>query len=239
MFKTKKISNLNDSLININDSLFLTFDMDWCSDFVLSYCLDILEKKNVGGTFFVTHDTPLLNRIKENPNMELGIHPNFNFLLNGDYRYGKDYKEVIDHYLSLVPNAISVRSHSLVQSSGILDYFNEKGLIFDLNLFIPRNSEIQLKLFKNWSQGLLRVPYFWEDDAHILYKDNNSVDHYLCFPGLKVFDFHPIHLYLNTENLARYERVKSDLNNKALLDQNINHNNFGVRNFLNSLLEKC
>ena len=60
---------------------------------------------------------------------------------------------------------------------------------------------------------------------------------YLCFPGLKVFDFHPIHLYLNTENLVEIWKVKSDLNNKALLDQNINHNNFGVRNFLNSLLE--
>lgn len=237
--KTKKISSLIDSSISIKDSIFLTFDMDWCSDFVLSYCLDILEKKNIAGTFFVTHNTPLLDRIKSNPNMELGIHPNFNFLLNGDFRFGENYKQVIDYYLNLVPDAVSVRSHSLVQSSGILDYFHEKGLIFDVNLFIPRNSGIQLKLFKSWSDGQFRVPYFWEDDAHILYKDSNSVDHYLSFPGLKVFDFHPIHIYLNTENLARYERIKGDLDNKVVLDKNINQNNFGIRNFFDNLIEKC
>ena len=234
----KTIRELRDSKINFDESIFLTFDIDWCSDFVLSFCLDLLEEKNIGGTFFITHDTPLLNRIRENPKMELGIHPNFNFLLNGDFRYGKNFKEVVDYYLKIVPEAISVRSHSLVQSSGILDYFDEKGLVFDVNLLIPRNSGIELKLFKSWSKNLIRVPYFWEDDTHILYKDINSVDYYLNTPGLKVFDFHPIHIYLNTEDLNRYEKIKSDVKNKSLLDKHINDTSFGSLDFFKEILKK-
>ena len=62
--------------------LFLTFDVDWCSDEVLSYTLDIVEKYDINSTFFITHQTALLDRMRENPKIELGIHPNFNPLLN-------------------------------------------------------------------------------------------------------------------------------------------------------------
>jgi len=69
--------------------LFLTFDVDWCSDEVLSYTLDIVEKYDINSTFFITHQTALLDRMRENPKIELGIHPNFNPLLNGDFQYGR------------------------------------------------------------------------------------------------------------------------------------------------------
>lgn len=54
--------------------IFLTFDIDWASDEVLEYCIDIIEKANVKATWFVTHETPLLERLRANPNFELGIH---------------------------------------------------------------------------------------------------------------------------------------------------------------------
>ena len=107
-----------------------------------------------------------------------------------------------------------------------------------MNLLIPRNSGIELKLFKSWSKNLIRVPYFWEDDTHILYKDINSVDYYLNTPGLKVFDFHPIHIYLNTEDLNRYEKIKSDVKNKSLLDKHINDTSFGSLDFFKEILKK-
>src|SRR5688572_30631364 len=89
------------------NKLFLTFDIDWASDHVLNHTIDLLEKFDVCATFFVTHETPLLNKIRRNPKFELGIHPNFNFLLNGDFRHGKNPEEVVEYYLKMVPDAVS------------------------------------------------------------------------------------------------------------------------------------
>ena len=54
-----------------NGNIYLTFDIDWASDEVLGYTIDLLESFNARATFFVTHDTQLLKRLRENPNFEL------------------------------------------------------------------------------------------------------------------------------------------------------------------------
>ena len=36
----------------------------------------------------MTNNTPLINRIRANKNIELGLHPNFNNF-KGDFKYGK------------------------------------------------------------------------------------------------------------------------------------------------------
>ena len=43
--------------------------------------------------------------MRANQNIELGIHPNFNPLLNGDFRYGKSIDEVIKYYKKIAPEA--------------------------------------------------------------------------------------------------------------------------------------
>ena len=80
------------------NKIFLTFDIEWATDEVLNYVLDIICDAKIKTTFFCTHATSILQRMRENCNMELGIHTNFNFLLKNDYRYGKNYKEVIQYY---------------------------------------------------------------------------------------------------------------------------------------------
>lgn len=59
---------------------FLTLDVDWAHDVVLSHCINIVEGSGVPATWFITHYTPLLERLRENKNFELGIHPNFKAL---------------------------------------------------------------------------------------------------------------------------------------------------------------
>src|SRR5258708_1040997 len=108
-FEFLRVKDLEQYKNNFENKLFLTFDIDWASDEVLGYTLDLLEKYTICATFFVTHETPLLTRIRNNPRFEMGIHPNFNFILNGDSRYGKNPAEVIDYYLKMVPDAVSVR----------------------------------------------------------------------------------------------------------------------------------
>ena len=67
----KKIQDINLAQPSSwENEIFLTFDADWCSDDVLSYTLDILEKHNTKATIFMTNNTPLINRIRANKNIE-------------------------------------------------------------------------------------------------------------------------------------------------------------------------
>ena len=195
--------------VHWSTSPYLTIDIDWADDAILADTIDLVEAFNVPATWFVTHDTPLLQRLRGTSDFELGIHPNFNFLLGGDGRAGRDAAEVVERLLSIVPEAKSVRSHSTTQSSGLLDLFTRCGLTHECNSFIPVQSDIELKPWLLWS-GLTRVPYFWEDDVACLYgsADAGQMSELVKLAGIKVFDFHPIHVFLNTENIARYEQTR-------------------------------
>lgn len=218
------------------EKVYITLDIDWCSDEVLNFTLDIIKKKNIKATFFVTHETKLLERMRENKNIELGIHPNFNPLLKGDFRYGINSDEVIGFYKNIVPEALSVRSHSMTQNSIILDLFAKHGLRYDCNTFVPFSSGVELKPWEHWDKKLVKVPYFWEDDIHCLY--NSKWDHkkYLEYGGIKVFDFHPVHIFLNTEDLRRYDNARESFNNYEKLKGHVNNNCYGTRDFFNDLI---
>ena len=112
----------------------------------------------------------------------------------------------MDRVLEAVPNATAVRSHSMMQSSLLLDLFADRGLTHDCNHFIPADAGIEQKPWRIWN-GLTKVPYSWEDDIHCIAGGVNPVQ--ACHgPGLSVVDFHPIHLFLNTEALDRYEAAR-------------------------------
>jgi hypothetical protein len=233
--KFSKISDINiENKFTWYDKVFLTFDIDWAHDDVLNYSIDIVEKADVSATWFITHKTALLDRLRENPKFELGVHPNFNFLLNGDFRNGSNYVEVVERLLEIVPEAKSVRSHSVTQSSYILQLFVEKGLKYDCNHFIPAQAEIELKPWKLWN-GLTKVPYYWEDDVACICRDSLHFDLLLNRKGIKVFDFHPIHVYLNTEDMKRYEESRSFHRQTDNL-LSLKYNGLGTENHLLKLL---
>lgn len=117
------------------NQLFITFDIDWAHDDVLNDTIDLVEQASVSATWFVTHDTPVLKRLRANPKFGLGIHPNFNFLLEGDGHNDRNAREVIERLLANVPEAKSVRSHSMTQSSGLLELFKNVGLTHDVSPF--------------------------------------------------------------------------------------------------------
>ncbi|QNI75221.1 hypothetical protein [Synechococcus sp. MVIR-18-1] len=212
----------------------LTFDIDWACDEILADCINLVESYNIPATWFVTHDTPLLSRLRDNNNFELGIHPNFNNLLNGPCNT-QSIDKIIDDLLNLVPEAVSVRSHSMVQSSRLQDVFSKKGLIFDCNHFIPEQSKIVLKPWSLWN-GLIKVPHFWEDDVFCLYPKGTEPDLLLSREGLKVFDFHPIHVFLNTESIERYENSRNVHHDASqLIDYRFPGH--GVRNQLLNLIK--
>lgn len=215
-----------------SNAVVLTLDIDWACDEILKDSIDLVESVGVPATWFVTHETPLLSRLRANKDFELGIHPNFNPLLNGNCG---NVEQILDEMLEIVPDAISVRSHSMVQSSRLLDLFRSKGLIFDCNHFVPEQSEIELKPWRLWN-GMVKIAHFWEDDAACIYDNNSRISDLLLRNGLKVFDFHPIHVFLNTEDLNRYECTRS-LHSQA--GELVKHrfSGVGTRTHLTQLLE--
>ena len=184
---------------------------------------------------WTAHDTTLLERLRNNPKFELGIHPNFNFLLAGDPRNGSTAEEVVDNLLEIVPEAKVVRSHSITQSSRLLDIFASKGLTHDCNHFIPEQASIELKPYLCWT-GVIKVPYFWEDAAACMTDLNTPISKLVHRAGLRVFNFHPIHVFLDTEELRRYEQARPNYQNLLELIKLKNQDDNGTRDRLKRLL---
>ena len=221
-----------------DQSIFLTFDVDWASEFVLEDTFSLLE--NINYTVFVTHESKFLKQLSRNHNVELGIHPNFNPLLSGDFRYGDTAEKVVDTYIDMVDSATAVRSHSMTQSSQILNIFEKKGLRYDCNTFVPYYSNSLVKPWYWVDKSLIKVPYFWEDDVQFIFDStwNINLKNMLMYNGIKVFDFHPIHVFLNTENIERYQAAKPYQNDYNQLKKYVNKDSFGTRDFLVSLIKQ-
>ena len=54
----------------------LTFDIDWAPDCCVEYILNKLKKQKIKSTFFITHETDIIDEIRKDGH-SLGIHPNF------------------------------------------------------------------------------------------------------------------------------------------------------------------
>lgn len=191
---------------------FLTFDMDFAIDEVIEYTLDLLSNFNVPSTFFMTGPTAHIERIRSDPLIDVGIHPNFNPLLAGTGANDLTAEGVIGELLGHFPEAQSVRSHSLAQSSRIHQLFADLGLTHESNTFLPSGQVRGSSPWVDWS-GLTRVPFHWEDDVYCLYQEANRPEPFATHAlnremGFSVFNFHPIHVFLNTESLDRYEAAR-------------------------------
>jgi hypothetical protein len=223
--------------------IFLTFDLDWAHDEVIHDAIDLVEAADVPATWFVTHPCSGLERLRKNPKFEIGVHPNFNTLLNAGSSKDGGIQMVLENILNIVPEAKSVRSHSMMQSSGLLAAFASLGLTHDVNHFIPASVGHDLRPWQLWN-GITRVPYFWEDDIFCIYSETEPqpdiVDAVTRGDGIKVFDMHPIHIFLNTEKIDRYERTRSiHQMPRELIGQRFE--GYGTRNRLLDLLSlmKC
>ena len=85
------------------------------------------------------------------------------------------------------------------------------------------------------TKKLIRIPFFWEDDVHCMYKWSFNVDKFKDYSGIKVFNFHPLHVFLNTKNISFYEKNKRNLiNNDKILK--FKHKGEGTESFLLNLI---
>lgn len=191
----------------MSGTIAITFDIDWAPDWMIDWIAAILIEKGVNATWFVTHPSPAIERLKRRSDLfELGIHPNF---LPGSTQ-GNTPEEVLDYCLSIVPDAISVRTHALMQSSHLLSLMIQKGLLIDVSILLPDAPFIQPVLTYAIDGVLCRIPFFWEDD-HEFQKKNpswTSSNSVAKTDGLKIYNFHPVHIYLNSSDGKAYDEFK-------------------------------
>ena len=123
----------------------------------------------------------------------------------------------------------------MTQNSRILELFAGYGLTHDCNHYIPWYSGIELKPWALWN-GMLKVPYFWEDDLAFTRQDRFDLDELVNLNGVKVFDFHPIHIHLNTEHPERYESSR-EVHRDYQRSKELRFKGEGTRDHLISLLQ--
>jgi len=211
--------------------IIFSIDIDWAPEPIIQDTLDLFEEYHVKCTLFATHKSHSIDNCSRNL-FEVGIHPNFNFLLEGK---GGHYTTVIDDLLNIYPEAKGVRSHSITQNSAILDFFVKRGLVYDSNNLMPYQKNCSP--FFLWN-GLLKIPYVWEDDVHWEFgKSFDKIEIDLSDSSLKVFAFHPMHIFLNTKNSEMYNLSKPFYKDYVNLKKFVNTETTGARTALIELLK--
>lgn len=205
----------------------LTFDVDWASEPVLEHLINKLTDLNLSATFFATHDSEVLKSLNSDF-FEVGIHPNFNHSKGDIITPIKELKKIY-------PNAIGGRSHSLFSSSNILEEYEKAGLKYESNIFLPHHENLTVVRRR---KNLMSIPFFWSDDYYLENKSINkkSIEKLLRVNGLKVFNFHPIHIFINTPSLKYYKKIKEYYHESEKLSMHKNKSHYGVENFFNDIL---
>ena len=221
--------------MNVENRIYLTFDMDWACDEVMVFLYDLLDKHDICATVNITNSFSNIERFKNDEKIELGIHPNFNFIINGNGD-GNNKETIIRQCKKVVPEAIIARSHSLLNSTSITTALYDYGIRYEMNYFIAPYEGICV--YPWLRQGVLQIPFFYEDDLYLLENYDYTPQFYLSknIKMCKVFNFHPIHLFLNSESLNRYQGIKDDYHNYDILKKNINTQRYGTLDFFEDFI---
>jgi len=211
----------------------LTFDMDWAPDFAMKEIIELLVNHRCKSTWFVTHDTKLLSKMRKHPDLfELGVHPNF---MPGS-SHGSSFQQVIQTVMKIVPEAKSVRSHALFYCHYLIDLYLQYGIKYDSSISLNLCPSITpIKVYTK-NDSLVRIPFYWADS-----NEPFGSKYFLKDSGLKVFVFHPIHIFLNSVNSFAYESIKKKYNNiiqcpEEFANLYINSKK-GVKNTLEDLIQ--
>jgi peptidoglycan/xylan/chitin deacetylase (PgdA/CDA1 family) len=209
----------------IENRVCITLDVDWANDNILDYTLNKLNKYGVKATFFSTHDSVILKGLDQDK-FEIGLHPNFN-------NSNCDFEEPIKTLKDIYPQAVGARSHSLFVSSNILQNYKKHGLRYESNNFLYLHPNLQItKRFYNFYS----IPFFWSDDK-LIELENKEKNTYLRVKGLKIYNFHPIHIFLNTPKNHYYNIHKHNYHNDEELLKN-RFRGFGVGTYFENILKE-
>jgi hypothetical protein len=79
----------------------------------------------------------------------------------------------------------------------------------DVSLFLPDVADVQPFSYNLGQRPIWRVPYVWEDDYEMVQAAPDwTLERLLRGRGLRILDFHPIHVYLNCARFDTYSDMK-------------------------------
>jgi len=209
-----------------NDKICITLDLDWAPEKVIQDALEMLVRAGIKATIFATHASQFLDKLDRNQ-FDVGLHPNFQ-------RSNGDYAGILSELKNLYPRALGARSHSLFVSSPILKSYIAQGLKYESNIFLPYHEGLHpVQRFKD----LVSIPFYWSDDKHIEMQKPFSIDQLrLYVDGLKVLNFHPMHVFMNTMSQSHYEGFKRHYLDPEALESFVNKTEDGMGTLFSSLL---
>ena len=229
--------------MNYNNQFLITLDTDWAPDFVLKEVSQLFEEAGVKSTWFITNTSASLERLRKQGELfELGIHPNF--MKNSSH--GAQVLDVVKHMNSLEPAAVSNRMHGLVETWEILETIVQNTKIqIDSSVFLPFAENLGPVTLKIGGRELVRIPFVCGDDYELVNHNLNwKINELKRLNGIKIINFHPIHVYLNSSSIGGYQEIKNNLNvglnevQEEELEKYKNRDAFGVKTFLMDLLEE-
>ena len=186
----------------------ITLDTDWAPDFVMEEVAEVLIKNKVKSTWFVSHKSKFIDQLSIYSDLiELGLHPNY--LPNSSH--GQTSAEILKTAQSIVPDSHIIRTHALVQSSHLLyEWVKDFGITADFSIFLRESANIEPHIVYFEDKPLIRCPFFWEDDTNTVVPDKtwDFSDPRYHFSGLKIFNFHPMYIYLNCDVMDGYFTLK-------------------------------
>lgn len=207
--------------------VYITLDTDWCPEEILHYALDLLREHNLRCTIFATGRYAALDNC-DPASVEIGLHPNFNKVPPSHYQ--AQLRELI----ALYPQAQGVSSHAMLCSTPLLELFKRCDLKYDRNLLLYKQPHTAPFAHYN---GLLRVPIFWEDDIWFTVEPGLAFSSNLLTNLVSrcVFNFHPIHLYMNTASTEHYASFKPHYHEPHKLSE-LRHHSYGAYSFFMDLI---
>ena len=210
--------------------LVLTVDTDWAPVECLLDLLELLNVSNIKGTFFSTSEQD----VGTLSGYDIGIHPNF----QGASQDEKAVAGEISSCLARFPTAQGLRSHALLISTRhyliLRDRFPD--IRYTSNYYMP--GVAGLEPFVSQAE-IPEFPIYWMDHLHLERHNRIDIEKVLeetKRPGLKVFDFHPYHVFINSSDMEHVALAREHYHNAAEL-VHFRRKAPGVRTFFQSLLE--
>ena len=216
------------------DTIFLSFDIDWVPDYMLEMLGNLVD--GVDASFMHTHSSKACAQISAT--FPSGIHPNL--LRNSDQ--GQNILEVIDFHKNLGIDFDTCRFHVLNYGYPDLIELSKAGTKLDSSTILFNGKNIIPTYHEDLD--MIMAPYFWEDGTFLRSKKDFGEDIIdWKTKGLKIFDFHPLDIYLNTVTLEQRNEFKKSVTKLQETEEKfaskfINNSDFGSRDILKHLLRR-
>jgi acetyltransferase-like isoleucine patch superfamily enzyme len=204
--------------------IIVTADTEWAPAEIVAYMREILDEYGIRATFFCTNE-----RDRAINNHELAIHPNFSSR--------ETEEDTVRQLLRLFPDAKGARAHCSYLHTRLTELYSRCGIRYDSSYVLPQKIT-PFPLF-----GVLEIPMYWMDNYAFTCDRRTFSPSYLKESAVSetgdvlVFNFHPVHVYLNTDSLERYEQAKQYYSNPEMLWKLRNRQRLGTHDCLIALLE--